>query len=368
MTEDIQFMRRVLDLARKGYGRVSPNPMVGALVVKDGVVIGEGYHQGPGKPHAEVLALEEAGAQAAGATLYVNLEPCSHFGRTPPCVDKVISAGITKVVCSMEDPNSLVAGRGFKKLAASGVEVVPSFLGREARRLNESYIKFITAGLPFVTCKYAMTLDGKISTSSGQSQWISGEESHSQVHFLRKGSDGILTGVGTVISDNPRLTCRLPEKIERQPARIVVDTNLRIPLHSRVLTEDSSRTIIATTEKSCPIQRERIKETGSEVLVVSTDSEGRVDLKELIGRLGKQGISSLLVEGGPGLITSMFEAGLIDKFVVFVAPKIIGGNEAPAPVGGVGVERIGEAVVLEEVEIRKMGRDVMITGYVNKQA
>jgi diaminohydroxyphosphoribosylaminopyrimidine deaminase/5-amino-6-(5-phosphoribosylamino)uracil reductase len=363
MERDNEFMRRAFQLALKGYGSVSPNPMVGAVVVKNDTVVGEGYHLGPGCPHAEVVALEQAGASARGATLYVNLEPCCHFGRTPPCVDRVISAGIKRVVCGMVDPNPLVSGKGILKLKEAGIQVEISGLEREALDLNEVFVHYIKSKKPFVTCKYAMTLDGKICTETGDARWISGPGARKKVHHLRKGAGAVMTGIGTVIADNPRLTCRLEEPVIKQPLRIIVDSTLKIPEESQVLSESPHLTVLATTENSPVFRREHLEKLGAEVLVLPSNDEGRVDLAELLKVLGRRGISHVLLEGGSGIVSAMFSQKLIDKFIVFVAPKLVGGVGAPGPIGGKGIAKMAEAVTLRDVSIEEVDGDVMITGY-----
>ena len=360
-------MKAVLELAQKGCGITSPNPMVGALVVKDGKIIAEGYHEGPGKPHAEAVALEKAGENAYGAALYVNLEPCCHYGRTPPCVDRIIKAGIKEVVCAMKDPNPLVSGRGFKKLIDHGIAVKNGVLEKEAKKLNEVFVKYITTGKPFVICKYAMTLDGKIAAKTGDSKWISGELSRKIVHRLRYAVDAVLTGVGTVITDNPLLNCRLDGNIDKQPIRIILDSTLRIPFNSRLLQDKGSKIIVVTTEK-CNLKRaEKLKGMGIEVLSAPLYGE-RIDIRWLLKHLGEREIASILVEGGSSVITSFVELGLVDKFVVFVAPKIVGGIGAPTPVAGEGAERMEQAFLLKDIEVSKIGNDVMIIGYPKKQS
>ncbi|NLO89305.1 MAG: bifunctional diaminohydroxyphosphoribosylaminopyrimidine deaminase/5-amino-6-(5-phosphoribosylamino)uracil reductase RibD [Clostridia bacterium] len=366
MTADEKLMKAVLELAKKGCGITSPNPMVGALVVKDGKIIAQGYHEGPGKPHAEAVALEKAGGKAHGASLYVNLEPCCHHGRTPPCVDRIIKAGIREVVCAMEDPNPLVSGRGFKKLMEHGITVKKGVLEKEAQRLNEVFVKYITFGEPFVICKFAMTLDGKIASKTGDSKWISGELSRRIVHRLRYAVDAVLTGVGTVIADNPLLNCRLDGNIEKQPVRIILDSNLRIPFNSRLLLDKGSKTIVVTTEK-CSLKRaEKLKHMGIEVLFAPLYRE-RIDVRWLLKHLGEREIAGVLVEAGSSVITSFVELGLVDKFVVFVAPKIVGGAGAPTPVAGEGAEVMEQALLLEDIEVSRIGNDVMIVGYPQKQ-
>lgn len=352
-----------LDLAKKAIGKTSPNPLVGAVVVKEGEVIGTGYHKKAGDPHAEVYALEEAGENARGATLYINLEPCSHFGRTPPCVEKIISAGIKKVVASHEDPNPKVAGKGFEILKKAGIMVKTGVLEKEAKKLNEGFIKYITAGVPFVTLKAAITLDGKIATKTGASRWITGEKSRGAVHGLRNMSDAILTGIGTVIADDPQLTTRLDEG-GRDPIRIIVDSKARTPLEAKILHLDSpAPTIIAVTEKANSENIKKLREIGAEVLVIPEKS-GQVDLIALLKELGNREILNLVVEAGGTLGYSLFAEGLVDKIYCFVAPLIFGGKDAPSFIGGEGIESVSDAWSLEDIEIKRYEEDILLVGYV----
>ena len=357
------FMARALELARLGLGRTSPNPVVGAVIVKDGEIVGEGYHQRAGNPHAEVHALNQAGEKARGATLYVTLEPCSHFGRTPPCADAVIRAGLSRAVVAMVDPNPLVAGNGIARLKEAGIQVKVGVLEKEARKLNEVFIKFITTGMPFVVMKTAMTLDGKIAAHTGDSRWVTGPEARGVVHQLRDRYDALLVGIGTVMADDPLLTTRLPDGNGRDPVRVVVDSRLRIPVAARVLHLSSTApTVIACTEQADPVKRAELEKMGVEV-VVAPEQGGMVDLEWLLQELARRGLTGVLVEGGSRINASLLARGLIDKVMFFIAPKLIGGESAPGPVGGEGVARMTEAVPLERVKVKSVGVDILVTGY-----
>lgn len=359
MTDEI-FMREALRIARNAEGRTSPNPLVGAVIVKDGKIIAEGWHRKAGTPHAEIHALNMAGELAKGATLYVTLEPCSHFGRTPPCARAIVNSGISRVVAAMKDPNPQVAGCGFEILHSAGVEVEVGILEEEARKLNEVFLKWVTRKLPFVTLKFACSLDGKIATIAGESQWISCEESRKFTHHLRDINDAILIGVGTVLADNPSLTTRLVEG--KNPVRVIVDSNLRTPLDSKVVTDKSARTIIATTSNA-PLEKiSALKSCGVEIITAG-DSQ-RVDLKLLMRELANLEITSILIEGGGTIHFSMLSAGLADKIFAFVAPKIIGGQNAFTAVEGVGFEKLSDAVKLKNLTTEKLGEDILICGYV----
>ena len=363
---DVQYMKNALELAARARGRTSPNPMVGAVVVKEGQVVGRGYHQRAGTPHAEVHALREAGEKARGATLYVTLEPCCHHGRTGPCTEAVIGAGIRRVVLAMTDPNPLVSGGGVKKLRDAGIEVATGVLEEDARVLNEVFIKYITTGLPFIVAKAAVSLDGKIATRSGKSKWITGPEARAYGHQLRDWYDAILVGIGTVLADDPSLTARPAGGRGRDPVRVVLDSQARLPLQARVLNQDSrAPTVLAVTGRASPARVDALRQAGAEVLVVN---EGpRVDLAELVRALGQRGITSVLLEGGAGVHGSALSAGMVDKVAWFVAPKIIGGREAPGPVGGPGVEDPSEAAELERVRVSRLGADIYIEGYVTNR-
>ena len=356
-------MRLALKLALRAKGRTSPNPLVGAIIVKNGKILGQGFHRQAGSPHAEIIALEKAGPQAKGADLYLNLEPCSHFGRTPPCVDAVIAAKIKRVFTGMRDPNPLVKGKGLKKLKAAGIEVMTGILEDECRKVNEIFIKYITTKQPFVILKTAASLDGTIGAETGDSKWITNDKSREYVHRLRDEVDAILVGIGTVQRDDPRLTCRIKSGKGKDPIRVVVDSSLKISLKAKVLNlKSQARTIVAATPKASPKKIKAIENLGAQVLV--TPSKNRVDLKRLMRVLGKQGIASVLIEGGSGINTAALEAGIVDKVLYFYAPRIIGGIKAPLMVGGKGVSRVKKALLLRNIKTRRFGDDVMVEGYV----
>ena len=362
---DRRHMSRCLTLARQGLGKTSPNPMVGAVLVRDGKVLGEGAHMKLGAPHAEVAAIVAAGNDCRGATLYVNLEPCCHHGRTPPCVQAIARSGIRRVIAAMEDPNPLVSGKGFGALRAAGVEAEVGLLERQARQLNEVFVTYHTKKRPFVIAKWAMTLDGRTSIDSGPSRWISHELSRQYVHQIRSQCDAILVGVGTVIQDNPQLTVRLKGYSGRQPTRIIVDGDLRSPLGARCFSRHrgGAPTILATTSMAPPERIRRAERAGHKVLQV----RGRrriVDLAHLCGRLYDEGISSVLCEGGRQIHTSLFREGLVDKVIVFVAPKLIGGQRPTSPLEDLGIGRMKEALALERIEIHHFRDDVCIEGHV----
>jgi len=355
---DERYIRLALELARRGEGYTNPNPIVGAVVVKDGKIIGQGWHRRFGGPHAEVFALEEAGEDAAGATIYVTLEPCSHHGKTPPCADRIIRAGISRVVVACRDPNPLVSGRGIEKLRDAGIEVREGVLEEEGRRVNEIFFKFIRTGIPFVQLKLAQSLDGKIAIRSGESKWITGDAARTEVHRLRRRFAAVLVGAKTAIKDDPLLTVRHVEG--PNPVRIVLDGRGRVPLDARMFSEDG-RTIVATA--AMPEEKEAgLRARGVEVWRLPGDG-GRVDLHALLVRIGKEGLDSLLIEGGGETAAAFLEASLVDKVSLFISPIIIGGSDAVPAVGGIGVERIADAIKLEGMEVAKLGRDLLITGY-----
>ncbi len=362
--DDEKYMRLSLGLARRGVGRTSPNPMVGAVVVKGTTVVGRGYHHRAGKPHAEVLALRRAGEKARGATLYLNLEPCDHFGRTPPCTRAILEAGIKRVVAGMKDPNPLVSGRGIRRLKKAGIEVEVGVLGEECRELNASFCKYVTRRTPLVTLKAAISLDGKVATKSGDSRWISGEASRAYVHRLRSTMDAVMVGIGTVLKDDPLLNVRLPGvKNVHHPLRVIVDSRLRIPLRSQVVkTAGKYRTLVATTRAASTSRIERLKKAHLEVIVVKSDANGRVDLRALMRELGRREILSILLEGGATLNASALREKVIDRMVIFMAPKIIGGEEAPGMIGGDGALRMRDAAPLKSLKIKRIGPDLRIEG------
>lgn len=360
-------MGRALELAKKGWGSTSPNPMVGAVIVKDGRIIGEGYHRRRGEAHAEVNALDSAVESVEGATLYVNLEPCSHYGKTPPCTRAIIRAGIKKVVVSMVDPNPRVAGKGINELRQAGIQVEVGLLEEEARKLNEVFIKYITTPYPFVIQKSAVTLDGKTATVSGDSRWITGEPAREYVHRLRSKMAAIMVGIGTVLKDNPRLTVRLEGETGKDPHRVIVDSAGRIPVDSNVITvQSNAKTIVATTSRMPADKEKQLVERGVEV-IRADGSDGRVDLERLMRILHGQEIDGVLLEGGGTLNYSMHCLGLVDKILYFIAPKIIGGKVAPTSVDGAGLPKLASAVRLERVSTVFVGNDLLVEAYVGKE-
>ncbi len=359
--DDERYMREALQLAQRAIGRTSPNPLVGAVIVRDGQIVGRGWHQKVGTAHAEIHALNEAGPLAAGSTIYVTLEPCSHTGRTGPCTEALIRAGIKKVVVAMTDPNPLVAGAGLELLRKAGIEVVEGVMALQAAQLNESFIKWITTGLPFIAVKAAMTLDGKIATHSGHSRWITGPEARLFVHSLRNQYDAIMVGIGTVLADDPELTTRLPEG-GRNPVRIILDSEARTPLAAKVVTDGQAKTIIAVTSRAPAERMEALRKAGAEVLIVPECAQ-RVSLPALCKLLGSRMITSILVEGGSAIHGAIIDAKLGDKLYWFVAPKIVGGSSAPNPVGGQGVSTMEAAILIEDQAWQQVGADFLLMGH-----
>lgn len=361
------YMTRALELAALGEGRTNPNPLVGAVIVKEGRIIGEGYHEKCGEAHAEVNAVRNATESVVGSTMYVTLEPCSHTGKTPPCADLIIREKIKKVVIAVLDPNPLVCGRGVRKLEDAGIEVISGVLEEESRKQNEIFMKYILEKKPFLLYKGAMTLDGKIATVTGESQWISSEESRKKVHQLRNRFKGIMVGVDTVIADDPQLTCRLEEG--RNPIRIVVDSNLRIPLDATILTEqEQAKTIIATCNQTLLLKPELVETLLSMgiTLVGVEEKEGRVYLPDLMEKLGEMGIDGILLEGGGTLAFSAFSQEVVDKIRFYVAPKILGGSQAKTLVEGAGIPQIEKAISMWDMEVSNSGGDLQIEAYVRK--
>lgn len=359
--KDISFMRRALSLALRASGMTSPNPMVGAVLVKDGQVIAEDYHRMPGEPHAEALVIAQSGEKSRGATLYVSLEPCCHKDkRTPPCTEAIIRSGIKRVFVAMEDPNPKVAGKGIKELKNAGIDVLTGILEGEARRLNEAYIRYITTGMPFVILKVAMTLDGKIATPLGQSKWITGEKARGMVHRLRNSVDAIMTAIGTVKADDPLLTVRgIKSKRINRPLRIVIDPKLEIPLQARLLAIPPD-TMIITSESANVVKKEKLLKKG--VKIVEYPNE-RLHLAWLMKRLGQEGITSVLIEGGSSLNAHALEDGIVNKVLFFIAPKIICGRESYPAVGGMTYRCLEDAYKLKDIKIRRIGEDILIEGY-----
>ena len=365
-SRDRQYMEQALCLAKKGEGFVSPNPMVGAVIVKDGRVIGSGYHRQYGGPHAEVNAVAEAKEDIAGATVYVTLEPCAHYGKTPPCADMLAEKKPARVVVGSLDPNPLVAGKGVQKLRDAGIPVTVGVLEAQCRELNRVFFHYIAAKRPYVVMKTAMTLDGKIATVTGESQWITGEESRRDAHYLRCKYTGIMVGVNTIVHDNARLTCRLEQG--KNPVRIVVDSCLRIPLSANVLKEqESNQTILATTSQASPLAVQKLEALGARVLCCRS-KDGRVDLGDLMDRLGELGIDSVLLEGGATLNDAALREGIVQEVVAYIAPKIIGGAQALTPVEGAGTARLQDAYQLERMRAEPVGQDIKLSAYIRQKA
>jgi diaminohydroxyphosphoribosylaminopyrimidine deaminase/5-amino-6-(5-phosphoribosylamino)uracil reductase len=358
-------MTRALELAGRARGRVSPNPFVGAVVVRDGVVVGEGWHEGPGTPHAEVMALASAGKHAGGATLYCTLEPCDHVGRTPACTGAVIQAGVSHVVVAAVDPNPIVDGRGFARLRTAGIDVTVGVLERESRRLNEAYERHVTTGLPFVTLKMAASLDGRTAARDGSSKWITGEEARADVQALRAIADAVVVGAGTAIADDPSLTVRDPNYSGPPPLRVVVDAKGRVQTQLRLFDHEAG-TLVATTDD---VDHERIEAwaaAGADVEIVERDPSGRVSLPDLLARLGKRDVQSVLVEGGGSLAWGFVQAGCVDRLVLYVAPKLVGGANAPGVLMGDGVASIADALDVNIVSVERLGEDLKVVADVHR--
>lgn len=356
-------MRTALDLAARGAGYVSPNPMVGAVVVKDGRVVGRGYHQAVGGPHAEVNAIDDAGDKARGATIFVTLEPCNHHGRTPPCTRKILDAGIRRAVVAVKDPNPHVAGNGNAFLQSHGVDVTCGVCEAEAVELNESFIKFIRTRHPFVVLKMAATLDGRIATRTGDARWVTGPRARAFVHRLRHEMDAIMVGAGTVSADDPELTTRLEKGRGVDPVRIVLDTHLNVSPEIRMLNLSSTSETLIVCGPDAPAQKKtRLKDKGADILEVPLKG-GHIDLKMLMERLGARGITSLLVEGGARVAGSALKAGVVDKVHYFYAPKILGGGDGIPMCAGQGPEKMKDCMPLRDTRVRRVGDDILVTGY-----
>jgi diaminohydroxyphosphoribosylaminopyrimidine deaminase/5-amino-6-(5-phosphoribosylamino)uracil reductase len=363
---DDVWMRRALELAARGTGLASPNPLVGAVVIRDGEVVGEGWHEGPGTPHAEIVALDAAGDRARGATLYLTLEPCAHHGRTPPCAPRVVAAGVGRVVTAMQDPNPLVDGRGLATLHEAGVDVSLGVLEADAFRLNEAFVKHLHTGLPFVTLKMAASLDGKVAARDGSSRWITGEEARAEVHRMRGAADAVMVGAGTVVRDDPSLTVRLPGWAGRPPSRIIVDGRGIVPETSKVFTDGLAPTLVVTTHDA-PVERRRAWErSGSEVLVMPGAGASLVPLDSLLTELGKRDVQRLLLEGGPTLNWEAVRSGLVDEIVFYVAPVLVGGEDAPSILMGDGIPTIADGVPLDIREVSRIGSDVKVVARVHR--
>lgn len=360
---DETFMKMALELAEQGRGWTSPNPMVGAVIVKDGKVVGKGFHRAAGGPHAEIHAIHEAGDKARGATLYVSLEPCNHMGRTPPCTEAILRSGIKRVVAGMRDPDPRVTGGGLAFLESRGLEVSVDVCQDLCHRLNEVFIKYVTTSLPFVILKCAATIDGCIATHSGDSKWISNPLSRQFVHELRHAVDAIMVGIGTVLKDNPRLTTRLEGREGKDPTRIVLDTYLSIPEDAKLLHLSSDSDTFIVTGNAAPVEkRSGLEELGIRFLALD-DNEGQIDLTALVKELGRMGITSLLIEGGSRVNGSALRAGIVDKVYMFYAPKIYGGAGTPI-CAGPGPDLMEQSMSLKEITVHRFKDDVMIEGYV----
>ena len=360
------YMKEALRLAVKGKGRTSPNPMVGAVIVKNNKIIGKGYHKKAGFPHAEIEAIRDAGEKAKGSRLYVNLEPCSHYGRTPPCSEAIIKSGIKDVIIGMKDPNPLVAGKGIRKLKKAGINIVHGIMGKECRAINEPYIKYIAKKLPYVTLKVAGSLDGKISTKTGESRWITGDQARNYVHKIRDEVDAVMVGINTVLRDDPMLTTRLKKKDLRHPVRIILDSRLKIPLTAKsVQLKNGQKTIVATTAKASLRKKKILEKMGVGVLLIK-EKESKVDMMDLMKKLGKMEISNIMIEGGAEVNASALQSGIVDKVIFFIAPIIIGGANATSSIMGNGISLLKDAVSIKEAKIKKLGRDFMLEGYIQR--
>lgn len=364
LSYDEKYMRLAMQLAGNAIGRTSPNPLVGAVIVKDNRVVGCGWHRKAGTPHAEVHALNQAGELAQGADVYVTLEPCAHYGKTPPCAKALVKAKVKNVYGGLLDVNPKVAGKGFKILEDAGIHVEYGFLQDELRKQNEVFFKWIEHKKPFIVLKAAMTLDGKIATATGQSKWITNETSRAYGYKLRDIYDGIMVGINTVIEDNPMLTARVDGG--KNPIRIVVDSSLKIDINANVVQDKSAKTIVATTDKADKDKILKLQAQNVDVIVVDKDENDKVDIEKLLNILGQQNICSILVEGGATLSGSFVAKKLVDKVYFFIAPKIIGGKEAKTPVAGTGILNLQEALTLKDIQIEKLEEDILIIGRVDK--
>jgi diaminohydroxyphosphoribosylaminopyrimidine deaminase/5-amino-6-(5-phosphoribosylamino)uracil reductase len=361
---DVGFMRLALREARKGSGRTSPNPAVGAVIVRNGIAAAKGYHRRAGLPHAEVEALSRLGNHCPGDTLYVTLEPCNHVGKTPPCTHAILKSGIRRVVVGMKDPNPRVNGGGCAFMEAHGIDVTVGVLEAECLRLNEDFLKFVADGRPFVIAKSAMTLDGWIATSTGHSKWITNEESRAFVHRLRDRVDAVMVGIGTILADDPSLTTRLKKGRGRDPLRIVVDTHLRTPRNAKVVTQQhsSADTLIVTGEGAEFPDLRPFQGNGVSTIACPV-RDGKIDLKALMRRLGEMSVMSVLVEGGAAITGSMIREKLIDKFYLFKAPRLLGGDDGVSMAAGPGPEKMNDSLALKEIRVRRFVDDILIRGY-----
>ncbi|WP_216830439.1 bifunctional diaminohydroxyphosphoribosylaminopyrimidine deaminase/5-amino-6-(5-phosphoribosylamino)uracil reductase RibD [Alkalihalobacterium elongatum] len=352
---DRQYMELAIQIARSAQGQTTPNPLVGAVVVKEGQVVGMGAHLKAGEAHAEVHAIQMVGTKVEGATIYVTLEPCSHYGRTPPCADLIIQSRIKRVVIATTDPNPKVSGKGIEKLRNAGIEVEVGLLKKEADELNEVFYHFIKTNKPFVTLKTAVSLDGKIATVTGDSKWITSSEAREDVHYLRHTHDAILVGVGTVIADNPSLTTRIPNG-GKNPIRVILDSKLRTPLDATVVTDTKATTWIITTYHADNIKKEQLEQLGVRVLTVGES----IIIDKLLNLLGENGVTSLFVEGGATVNASFLKERAVNQVITYIAPKIIGGKLAPSSFGGEGFQMMSEVLELELIKVQQIGPDIKI--------
>ena len=362
--QDKKFMNLALELAKSGLGNTSPNPAVGAVIVKNNRIVGQGYHKKAGGPHAEIFALRQARGKTKGATLYVTLEPCSHFGKTPPCTKEIIESRIKNIFVSMVDPNPLNNGRGIRELRNKGIKVKVGLLRDEAEKLNEAFIKLVTKKTPLVTVKIAQSLDGKIATYTGNSKWISGAKSRNYVQRLRAQNDAIMVGINTVLKDNPRLTYRGPILRKNRPIKIVLDPYLKIPLEAKILSESLTIPTIIATSRKAPLTKVKILEDMGIIVMKIEGKNSLISLKSLMKKLAQLEITSLLIEGGGETIASAFQEKIVDKVLFFLAPKIIGGRTAITSCEGEGIDRINKAIKLEKMEVKRIGQDLLIEAQV----
>lgn len=359
------YMERALKLAEKGIGMVNPNPMVGAVIVKDNKIIGEGFHEEYGKEHAERNAVKNTECNLEGATIYVTLEPCAHYGKTPPCVDLIIEKKFKRVVIGMLDPNPLVAGKSIEKLRNNNIEVKVGVKEKECRRLNEVFLKYIQTKIPFVIMKCGISMDGKIATSCGDSKWITSEESRLHSHELRRRMSGIMVGINTVLNDDPSLTYR-GGKSGKDPVRIIIDSNLRVPMESKIIKNNNGNTIVACVKNSNMEKKEKLQSIGVKVIETEPINE-RVNLQQLMIKLGQENIDSILIEGGGTLNFSALREGIVDKVRFYIAPKIIGGEKSRNSVGGEGFSTLDQCVNLTNITYEQIGDEIVAEGYVLKE-
>jgi diaminohydroxyphosphoribosylaminopyrimidine deaminase/5-amino-6-(5-phosphoribosylamino)uracil reductase len=364
INQDMAFLEMAYSLAEKAKGWANPNPYVGAIIVKRGTIVGTGYHKKPGEPHAEAIALQRAGSRAQRSTAYITLEPCVHWGRTPPCVDSLIQSGVKRVVVSSLDPNPIVHKKGIQKLLQAGIEVSAGLLQEKNTRLNEVYNKYIRIKIPFVTAKAATSLDGKIATKSRQSQWISSKQTRRYVHLLRGEHEAIMVGINTVLHDDPRLTVRHPMWKGKRILRIIIDSSLRFPLSSKILeTRDKGKILIFTCQKNTSKKADALMKRGIEIVSLPKNPQGRVDLKKALAWLGRNEISSVMVEGGSRLFTSLLEQRLVDKIFITLSPKLIGGTKAASFFEGEGIKSINRALQVKGIRCHRLSEDFILEGY-----